>query len=227
MNKEELKQYDGGDGRPVYFAYKGKVYDVTESKLWKTGKHMNRHQAGKDLSDFINAAPHDEKVMSKFNVIDEYEDSPPEPAVDKKEILRDWYRKYHPHPVILHYPIGLFAFSACMQMLFLFFKIKSFEQAALYSLLGAILTSFPVVASGLFSWWLNYQLTPTKIFKRKLIFSIILLITGVVVVVIRFCMPNISYQADILSFFYNALVFLSVPLILVIAYYGGKITWPS
>jgi len=29
----ELKQYDGRDGRSAYIAYKGKVYDVTESFL--------------------------------------------------------------------------------------------------------------------------------------------------------------------------------------------------
>jgi predicted heme/steroid binding protein len=34
---EELKQYDGRDGRPAYIAYKGKVYDVTDSFLWIDG----------------------------------------------------------------------------------------------------------------------------------------------------------------------------------------------
>jgi len=37
---QELRQYDGRDGRPAYIAYKGKVYDVTDSYLWIGGDHQ-------------------------------------------------------------------------------------------------------------------------------------------------------------------------------------------
>ena len=58
FDEVSLKENNGAEGKPVYVAYKGKVYDVSESKLWKTGKHMNRHQAGIDMSEDIQAAPH-------------------------------------------------------------------------------------------------------------------------------------------------------------------------
>ena len=32
MTLEELKEYDGRDGRPVYVAYKGKIYDLSKRK---------------------------------------------------------------------------------------------------------------------------------------------------------------------------------------------------
>ena len=35
FSKEELAQYNGQNGEPVYIAHKGNVYDVSESKLWK------------------------------------------------------------------------------------------------------------------------------------------------------------------------------------------------
>jgi len=50
---QELKQYDGKNGNPVYVAVDGIVYDVTKSKYWKTGTHMKMHQAGADLSKEI------------------------------------------------------------------------------------------------------------------------------------------------------------------------------
>jgi predicted heme/steroid binding protein len=56
----ELANFDGEEGRPAYFAFKGKIYDVSQSKLWRNGNHMKRHQAGVDLTDILSQAPHDE-----------------------------------------------------------------------------------------------------------------------------------------------------------------------
>jgi predicted heme/steroid binding protein/uncharacterized membrane protein len=65
MTLDELSGYDGEDGRPAYFAYGGRIFDATESKLWKGGKHLERHQAGFDLSDALKQAPHgEEKIVS-------------------------------------------------------------------------------------------------------------------------------------------------------------------
>jgi len=57
---EELKQFDGKEGRPACIAYKGKVYDVTEDYLWIDGDHQGEHQAGKDLTEEMSKAPHGE-----------------------------------------------------------------------------------------------------------------------------------------------------------------------
>ena len=55
---EELSQYNGENGKPVYISHNGKVYDVSGSKMWKTGTHMKRHRSGQDLTTDIQAAPH-------------------------------------------------------------------------------------------------------------------------------------------------------------------------
>jgi predicted heme/steroid binding protein len=60
----ELSGFDGQEGRPAYFAYKGKVYDVSQSSLWMSGNHMQRHQAGFDLTDILPQAPHaEDKIL--------------------------------------------------------------------------------------------------------------------------------------------------------------------
>jgi predicted heme/steroid binding protein len=66
---EELKQYDGKSGRPAYIAYKGKVYDVTDSSFWLEGDHLGTHQAGKDLTEEIELAPHGEETLHKAKLI--------------------------------------------------------------------------------------------------------------------------------------------------------------
>lgn len=65
LTLKELSNFDGEGGRPAYFAYKGKIYDVSQSTLWKHGNHMTRHQAGVDLTEILSQAPHGEdKILS-------------------------------------------------------------------------------------------------------------------------------------------------------------------
>jgi predicted heme/steroid binding protein/uncharacterized membrane protein len=60
----DLQYFDGKENRPAYFAYKGKIYDVSSSKLWKDGTHLNKHHAGNDLTDILKTAPHgDDKIF--------------------------------------------------------------------------------------------------------------------------------------------------------------------
>jgi len=66
---EELKQYDGREGRPAYIAYKGKVYDVTDSYLWIDGDHQGQHVAGKDLTEEMSLAPHGEDTLGRVKLV--------------------------------------------------------------------------------------------------------------------------------------------------------------
>lgn len=60
-----LCRFDGKDGRPAYVAYKGTIYDMSGSRLWKNGSHVMKHAAGNDLTDILKTAPHgEEKVLA-------------------------------------------------------------------------------------------------------------------------------------------------------------------
>lgn len=60
---EELARFDGRDGRPSYVAYKGKVYDVSDSAMWDQGDHVGSHSAGRDLTKQHDDAPHDVHIV--------------------------------------------------------------------------------------------------------------------------------------------------------------------
>lgn len=69
MTVDELAGYDGEDGRPAYFAYGGRIFDATKSRLWKGGNHLGRHQAGFDLSDALKQAPHGEEKINSLPLV--------------------------------------------------------------------------------------------------------------------------------------------------------------
>jgi predicted heme/steroid binding protein/uncharacterized membrane protein len=65
ITPEQLLAFDGKEGRPAYIAYKGIIYDITNSRLWKNGQHMMKHHAGTDLTEVLKTAPHGEdKVLA-------------------------------------------------------------------------------------------------------------------------------------------------------------------
>ena len=67
---QELSKFNGKNGNPAYVGYKGKVYDVTESYQWGDGDHLG-HEAGKDLTDQMEIAPHADDVLERMKVVGE------------------------------------------------------------------------------------------------------------------------------------------------------------
>ncbi len=64
----QLALRNGIDREEVWVAYKGIIYDVKISKLWRNGKHYE-HWAGQDLTKELEDAPHTANVFDKFEVI--------------------------------------------------------------------------------------------------------------------------------------------------------------
>ena len=65
LTLQALSRFDGKEGRAAYIAYRGKVYDVSNSFLWKAGRHQALHQAGKDLTDALDEAPHGPDLLAR------------------------------------------------------------------------------------------------------------------------------------------------------------------
>ncbi|GAB4107693.1 hypothetical protein GCM10028791_01390 [Echinicola sediminis] len=68
FTRQQLALRNGQDKPEIWVAYKGVIYDVSASKLWKNGKHYE-HWAGQDLTDELPDAPHTENVFTKFEAI--------------------------------------------------------------------------------------------------------------------------------------------------------------
>lgn len=66
--KSQLALRNGQDKPQIWVALKGVIYDVTDSRLWRNGKHYE-HWAGQDLTYELEDAPHTDAVFEKFLVV--------------------------------------------------------------------------------------------------------------------------------------------------------------
>lgn len=64
----QLALRNGQDKPEIWVAYKGTIYDVTTSRLWRNGKHYE-HWSGQDLTHELKDAPHTQSVFEKFDVV--------------------------------------------------------------------------------------------------------------------------------------------------------------
>ncbi len=223
VKKEELQNFDGKEGRKSYVSNEGKIYDVTESKLWKNGKHAGKHFAGMDLTEALKSAPHGVDVLERFAHVEDVEsirETKEMPAQEKtiKDTVRGLYRIFHPHPMFIHFPMGLINFAVIMQLIYYFTGYPSFSTAGFYALATAAVFLVPTIVSGFVSWWVNYNLTRNKIFITKITFSFLLLFMCAAEVLTVFK----GYDD---SLFYNVMIFLNVPVLGVIGFNGGKLSW--
>ena len=218
FDANELGQYNGENGKPVYISYQGKVYDVSESKLWRNGLHMKRHHAGRDLTADIQGAPHEPDVLERY----------PQVGTLKKEVVEleipqtlAWLLakapmlRRHPHPMTVHFPI-VFAFSVTVfNILYLITGIKSLEITALHCLGAGILFTAVAIATGLYTWWLNYMAKPNKAVKVKMPLSMILLVVQIIAFFWRLTVPNVMDSIQGINIIYLLLVVLLFSIVVV------------
>ena len=228
----ELENYDGNNGKPVYVAYKGKVYDISDSKLWRNGLHMKRHHAGQDMTADIQGAPHEPDVLERFPQVGTLKKESAEVA--EIEIPRPlaWLLervpmlRRHPHPMTVHFPI-VFAFSTTIfNILYLITGIKSLETTALHSLGAGILFTVVAIFTGLYTWWLSYMAKPMTAAKVKIPLSLTLLVIQIIVFIWRMNVPQIMDSIRGVNVIYLLLVVSLFPVVVVIGWFGAHLTFP-
>lgn len=232
LDKTKLAENDGKDGKPAYVSFNGKIYDVTESKMWKKGLHMNRHQAGQDLTDAIGAAPHGDEVLNRFKEVgtlkaeQEQEVRPPLP-----NWLNSFFEKYpffkrHPHPMVVHFPMAFF--MAATIFLFWYYVISPsrplLDSIFYMHILGTL--SLPVtLLTGWLSWQVNYFGKPIGNITRKIIFSIVILIFDVIVLLAIAGNLELLANPQGIQIVIPIMIFLYLPIVAYIGQQGGDLVY--
>ncbi|MBI4289131.1 MAG: response regulator [Chloroflexi bacterium] len=217
---EELKEFDGKDGRPAYVAYSGKVYDISASALWGDGVHSGLHSAGVDLTSDMGNAPHGEEVLLGFRIVGELakQETLGQMAARKAE-------KLHLHPILVHFSVAYAIAFPLFNFLYFFTRTTSFEIAAFYMLIAGFATSIFGGLSGVFSWKVTYAGKRNTLFDMKLIYTGLLLAAITASLAWRILEPDILLTAGFQSYAYLALGTAQLPVVTLLGYYGGKIVF--
>ena len=230
ISDEDLKRHDGKGGRPAYVVHGDDVIDVSDSRLWQGGLHMNRHHAGRDLSTDIQGAPHGLEVLERYPTVGRYRRGAPtrrEKPVLLFRLLKQFpMLRRHPHPMTVHFPIVFMMSTAVFNLLYLFTGIAEFEATAYHCLGGGILFSVAAILTGFYTWWLNYLSKPMKAIRVKKRMSLLMLVFGVVAFALRSADPQILDGFGGASILYLVLTLSFVPMVTVIGWFGAHLTFP-
>jgi len=230
FDANSLSDYDGKDGKPVYIAYQGKVFDVSGSKLWAGGLHMKRHHASRDLRADIEAAPHGEEVFERYPQVgilkEKTEPMRAMPAILSSLISRFPFLERHPHHMTVHFPIVFLLSVVFIDALYLLTGVDSFKSTALHCLIGGILFMPVAMLTGLFTWWLNYLARPMRAVTLKIILSCILLIAATGALLLRIFEPGILDTQGMARIIYWIFILSFVPLVSSIGWLGATLTFP-
>ena len=231
FTREELSRFNGEDGKPVYIAFEGKVYDASESNLWKTGLHMRRHQAGTDLSEAIGGAPHGIEVLKRLPQIGtlKAEKDPMDEHIP--EILLAVYRKIpvlrrHPHPMTVHFPIAFMMLFPVLNILHLITGKESFDISSFHVLVAGLVFTPVALLTGPYNWWINYGGKWSKIIVVKMLGSLLLITLILVIFIWRILVPDIMLQPSGSRIIYFALSLTLPPIVTVLGWFGAKMTFP-
>lgn len=229
----ELTKFNGENGSPIYIAYQGKVFDVTGSKLWRNGLHMKRHHAGGDLTADIQGAPHETDVLERYPQVGTLKKEVAEVAELKIPVALEWLLekvpmlRRHPHPMTVHFPI-VFSFTTTVcNLLYLLTGVKSLEITAMHTLAAGILFTVVAIATGLYTWWLNYMARPMTASKVKIPLSLTLLLVQIIAFVWRMKVPMVMDSLQGANIIYLLLVLSLFPIVVVIGWFGAHLTFPT
>ena len=227
---EKLREFDGKEGRPAYVVYDGKVYDVSGSKRWKGGLHMNRHHAGNDLTTDIQAAPHDPDILERYPQVGTLKkatetDSQLPQALSRFLATAPFFRR-HPHPMTIHFPIAFTFATFAFTFLYLITGLEHFEITAFYCLGAAVFFTPVAIVTGFYTWWVNYGARSIRTVRMKQKLSFLLLSIEIGLFLWQWKHPHLLQTLNWQAFLYLLLILFMFFVVSMIGWFGASLTFP-
>lgn len=232
LEQTDLTKYNGKEGQSAYVAVNGKIFDVTSSRLWKNGKHMNRHEAGQDLTTSLAAAPHGPEVLDKFAQIGNLKVA----ATATKIPLPGWLVNFleanpffmrHPHPMVVHFPMALYILIPLFLLwYYLVQPLAGLPDTIFYLHILGTLSIPAAMATGWLSWQVNYFGKPIPYISRKIGASAVLLALDLIVLVALLLNRNLLVAPVGFQWIIPILIGLYLPSVSFIGQQGGMLVYP-
>jgi predicted heme/steroid binding protein/uncharacterized membrane protein len=232
FDPEQLARANGDNDDQVFVAVNGSVYDLSSSKRWARGKHMNRHRAGADLSTDILGAPHGPEVLDRFPKVGIFQGSPVETHSGLRGKLEPWLKDYpffrrHPHPAVVHFPLALPIAMVAFEAIALVGHSPCTEWAAYCCLLMGLFVLPAAMVTGYLTWWINYEASDLPVLRKKRRLAWVALVLGLLAATVRTFMVSEPLQViEVGMILYLFDIVLLAVIVSWVGYLGGTLTFP-
>jgi uncharacterized membrane protein len=127
--------------------------------------------------------------------------------------------KHAQHVVLIHFPIALFLTAVAFDFIALWTKRRGLADAAYYNLLGAAISTIPVLATGVLAW--QFQLEGQKLKGILLLHLVLACISTVMIWMVWWVHFRARRQTVYLPIYRLVLEVLAVALVALTGHLGG------
>ena len=127
--------------------------------------------------------------------------------------------KHAQHVVLIHFPIALFISAVAFDVLTQWKKSRGLADSAYYNLLGAAISTFPVLVTGILAW--QFQLEGQKLKGILFLHVVIACVSSLLVWLVWWVHYRARRRNAVLPSYRLALEFLGVGLVALTGHLGG------
>jgi len=127
--------------------------------------------------------------------------------------------KHAQHVVLIHFPIALFIAAVTFDLTAQWTKRRGLVDTAYYNLLGAAISTLPVLATGILAW--QFQLEGQKLKGILLLHLVLACVSSVMIWVIWGINFRARRRAEALPSYRVAIEFLAVGIVALTGHLGG------
>ena len=127
--------------------------------------------------------------------------------------------KHAQHVVLIHFPIALFIAAVTFDLTAQWTKRRGLADTAYYNLLGAAISTLPVLATGILAW--QFQLEGQKLKGILLLHLVLACVSSVMIWVIWWINFRARRRAEALPSYRVAIEFLAVGIVALTGHLGG------
>jgi len=127
--------------------------------------------------------------------------------------------KHAQHVVLIHFPIALFISAVAFDVLTQWKKSRGLADSAYYNLLGAAISTFPVLVTGILAW--QFQLEGQKLKGILFLHVVLACVSSLLVWLVWWVHYRARRRNAVLPNYRLALEFLGVGLVALTGHLGG------
>jgi len=143
----------------------------------------------------------------------------------KENVLFNLLAKHHIHPISVHVPNGVLPVSIIFIVLAAIFNFAGLSQAAFYNLIFVVLSMPLVLFSGFIEWQNKYNGSLTKLFLAKIICSVIVTVTAIILALWLFINPDVAITPSPSKFYFLFVNLVMLGGVSTAGFLGGKLVF--